>query len=98
MDDQILAGRSARHKLIRLRATHRARRRLNDQKLYSATREDLLIRFALIGKRLVESGAIHVKCVRVFHDERTHAYQSRLRPRLVAKLDLNLVPNLRRSE
>ena len=43
----------------------------------------------------VQTGLIHVERVRVFHDELAHAQQAGLRARLIAKLGLDLVPDLR---
>ena len=43
----------------------------------------------------IQPGRVHVERVRVLHDELPHAQQSRLRPRLIAKLGLDLIPDLR---
>src|SRR6185369_554354 len=58
------------------------------------TRENLLVSLTLIDKRLVEPGAIDVKRVCVFHDESADTHQSRLGPCFIAKLGLDLVPDL----
>ena len=42
----------------------------------------------------VEPGRIDVERIRVLHDELPHAQQAGPRPRLVAELGLNLVPDL----
>src|SRR6266852_4061179 len=42
------------------------------------------------------SGVVDVERVRILHDELAHPQQSRLRTRLVAKLRLNLIPDLRK--
>ncbi len=49
----------------------------------------------MIQKRSIETFAIHVERVRVLHDESAQAHQAGFWPWLVAKLDLNLIPNLR---
>src|SRR6185369_5936976 len=58
------------------------------------TRENLLVSLTLIDKRLVEPGAIDVKRVCVLHDEGADTHQSRLGPCFIAKLGLDLVPDL----
>src|SRR2546423_1227996 len=85
----------ARDELIRFRATHRSRRSFDDREFNSAAREDVLVSFALIAERFIQPFPINVERVSVLHDEGAQAHQARLWPRLVAKLDLNLIPNLR---
>src|SRR5215510_8184227 len=93
--DEILTRISACDELVRLRTAHRSRRGFDDRKLNTAARENLDVRIALIEKRFIESGAIHIERVRVLHDESTQTHQARFRSWLIAKLDLNLIPNLR---
>jgi hypothetical protein len=54
------------------------------------------IRFIVLLITHVQAGLVDIKRIRVFHRELPHAYQPRLRPRLVSELVLYLVPDLRK--
>ncbi len=56
--------------------------------------EDSLVSFALIVERLVETALVDVKGIGIFHDELPNAQHTRLRSRFIAKLYLDLIPNL----
>jgi hypothetical protein len=43
----------------------------------------------------VQPGGVEIERVSVFHQELAHPQQARLRPRLIAKLGLDLIPDLR---
>src|SRR6266487_2295703 len=61
----------------------------------TAACKDTLVSFTLILKRAVQTSFIQVKGVRILHDESAHAHQTGFWTRLVAKLHLNLIPDLR---
>ena len=44
----------------------------------------------------VEAARIKIKRIRILHDELAHAQQTGLRPRLITKLCLDLIPDLRK--
>ena len=93
--DQVLAGVGVDHELLRLRAAHGARIGFDGDKLQPAAREDSAIGRVVQIVALVEPRRVDVEGIAVLHDELAHAQQSRLGPRLVAKLGLDLVPDLR---
>src|SRR5947208_16181609 len=63
--------------------------------LQTAACKDALVGFTQILKSAVQTSFIQVEGIRVFHDESAHAHQTRFWTRLVAKLHLNLIPDLR---
>ena len=94
-NDLILARRSVHHEFLRLRSAHRARVRIDHHILQAAAVEDAAVGVVMLGVGSVESGSIDVERVRILHDELPHPQQPRLGTRLVAKLSLNLIPDLR---
>ena len=69
--------------------------RVDDHILQSAAVEDAAVGVVVFLVRDIEPRGVDIKGVCVFHDELTHSQQSRLGTRLVAKLGLNLIPDLR---
>src|SRR5207253_10149486 len=57
--------------------------------------EDSFVRFALIVERAIQPSLIDIESVRVLHNEVAHPQHAGLRSRLVAKLYLDLIPDLR---
>ncbi len=93
--DQVLAGFGVDHELLRLRAAHGAGVGFDGDELEAAAGEDGAVDLVVQVEALVEAGGIDVEGVGVLHDELAHAQQARLGARLVAKLGLDLVPDLR---
>ena len=93
--DQVLAGVGVHHELLRLRAAHRAGISVNGNKPQAAALEDRAIGCVMQVVALIEPFLVQVEAVAVFHDELAHAHQAGLGPRFIAKLGLDLVPDLR---
>ena len=64
-------------------------------RLDAAALEDPVVGASVALEALVEPGLVAVERVRVLHDELAHAEQAAARPRLVAILGLEVVPELR---
>ena len=94
-DDLVFSRRRSHHELVRLRSAHRARIRLDDHVLQPAAIKNAAIGVVMFLVGNVEPGRIDVERVRVLHHELPHPQQPRLRTRLIAKLGLDLVPDLR---
>ena len=84
------------HVLVRLAAAHGARVRLHHRIHQPAALEDAAVGLVMLLVRRVQPGLVHVEGVRILHDELAHPHQPRLGARLVAKLGLDLVPDLRK--
>ena len=93
--DQVLARARRHHELVRLAAAHRSRMRLDRDRLQPAALEDPRVGLIVLLVSGVQPGGVEIERVGVLHDELPHAQQSGFRPRLVAKLGLDLVPDLR---
>ncbi len=91
----VLARRSAHHELLRLRSAHGARIGFNHHVLQSAAVENAAIGVVMFLIGNVKPGGIDVERVRILHDELPHPQQPGPGPRLIAKLGLNLIPDLR---
>ena len=60
----------------------------------SAPVKDAPVNLVMFLIRDIEPGGIDIERVRIFHGELAHANQAGFRPRLIAELGLNLVPDL----
>src|SRR5947208_11966709 len=80
---------------MRLAAAHGTRVRFYDDVVESASIEDLAIRPVMLVVSHIEAARIKIERVRILHDELADSQQTGFRPRLIAKLCLNLIPDLR---
>ena len=87
----VLADVGAGQELLRLRAAHRPRGRLDDHVVEAETIEDPDVGVAVGLVRRVEPGVVDVEGVGVLHHELPPAQDSRAGPLLVAVLVLDLV-------
>ena len=94
--DQVFTRLRGDHVLLRLAPAHGARVRLHHRIPQPATLEDAAIGLVVLVVSRVQPGLVHVEGVGILHDELAHAHQPRLGARLVAKLGLDLVPDLRK--
>ena len=94
-DHDVLPGRRGDRELVGLAAAHRARVRLHRQIAESAAIENPPIGRVMLLVTCVEPLGVDIKRIRVFHREAPDAHQAGFRPRLVAELRLNLIPDLR---
>src|ERR1019366_4436715 len=93
--DQVFSGVGVDHELLRLRAAHRTGIRLDGHKFQAAASQDSAVHGVMQIEAFVEARLVDVKGIAVLHGELAHAQEPRLGPRLVAKLGLNLIPDLR---
>ena len=93
--NQVFARFGIHHELLRLRAAHGPRIGLDGHELKSAACEDRPVHLIMPVEALVQASHVDVEGVRILHDELAHAQQASFGPRLVAKLGLDLVPDLR---
>src|SRR5256885_1077033 len=93
--DLALARRARSHELVRPEAAHHPGVRLHDPEAQATALEDLAVGRRVGGVRAVEGGRVGIERVGIFHDELAGAEHARARPRLVALLRLDLVPDLR---
>ena len=93
--NEVLARLRLHHEFVRLAPSHRARMRFHDQILQTAPLEDAAISVEVLPVGYVQPRRIHIKGVGILHDELAYAQQPRFRPRFIAKLGLDLIPDLR---
>ena len=93
-DHVILARFGGHHELVRLVAAHGARVGLDREVAQPAAVEDAAVGAVVLVVGGVEAVVVHVEGVGVLHEELAHAQQAAFRPRLVAELGLDLVPDL----
>ncbi len=93
--DQVFTGVGINHELLRLRTTHGAGVGVNSDKLQAAPLEDGAISRIVQVVALVQPFLVQVEAVAVFHDELAHTHEAGLWPWFIAKLGLDLVPDLR---
>ena len=93
--NQVLARIGIDHELLRLRSAHRSRVRFDGHKLQPAARENLAVNRIVQVEAFVEASLVDIERIAVLHGELPHTQQARLGPRLIAKLGLDLVPDLR---
>ncbi len=91
---QVFAGVGRHHELVRLAAAHGAGMRLDHQVLESAAVEDAAVGVVVPVVGNVEAGLVHVEAVGILHQELPHAQHAGFGSRLIAKLGLNLIPDL----
>ena len=91
---QVFAGIRRHHELVRLAAAHGAGVRLHHQVFQAAAVEDAAVRVVVLVVGDVQPGLVQVEGVGILHEELAHAQQAGLGARLVAKLGLDLVPDL----
>ena len=91
----VLAVVGGREELLRLRAAHRARHRLDDDVVEAEPVEDPDVGVTVQLVALVEPGLVDVEGVAVLHDELAPAQQAGAGPGLVAVLGLDLVDRQR---
>src|SRR5207302_10704364 len=83
----------AHHELVGLRSTHGSRVRFYYYVLQPAAVENPTIGVVMLQVRNVQAGSVDIEGIRILHGELPHSQQPRSRPRLIAKLGLNLVPD-----
>src|SRR6266851_499783 len=93
--DLVLPGGARSHELVRSRPAHHTGIRIHHDVAEAAAVEDLAIGLLVSVVRDVEGGLVGVEGVGVLHEELPGAQHPRARPRLVALLGLDLVPDLR---
>ena len=90
----VLAGRAGRHELVRPRAAHHAGIRVHHDVAHAAALEDAAVRVVVRLVGAVERGRVGIEGVGVLHEELARPQHAGARPRLVALLGLDLVPDL----
>ena len=80
---------------MRAQAPHHARVGLHDQVAQAAAVEDLAVRALVSRVGLLKGRRVGIERIGVLHQEFARAEHARARPRLVALLGLDLVPDLR---
>ncbi len=90
----VLAGVASHDELHRLASAHYPRRGFDGHGVDAATGEDLAVGLEVALEGAVQPLRVQVERVRILHGELAHAHESRLGARLVAKLGLDLVPDL----
>ena len=88
--DEVLACLRFHHEFVRLTPAHGAR-----VSLQTAPLKDAAIGVVVFPISRVQAGRVHVERVGILHNELAHAQEPRFRPLLIAKLGLNLIPDLR---
>ena len=94
-DENVLAGFRGRHEAGRLFATHDSGLGDDVVRLEPAALPDALVCSLVRVEAPVEPRLVAVERVRVLHDELAHAQKPAARPRLVALLRAEVVPELR---
>ena len=93
--DEVFARVGGDHELLRAGSAHCSGVGLDHQELQPAAREDAPVDGLVLGVAGVQARLVDVERVGVLHQELAHTQQARLGARLVAKLGLDLVPDLR---
>ena len=92
----VFPGRCAHHEFMRLLPSHRPRVRLHHHVLQPAAVENPAVRVVVLLIARVQAGFVQVKRVGILHHELSHAQQPGFWARFIAKLGLNLIPDLRK--
>ena len=91
---EIFPGIGRHHELVRLAAAHGAGVGFHHGVPQSAALENAAIGLVVLVVGGVQAGLVHVERVGVLHEELAHAQETGFRPRFVAELGLDLIPDL----